>query len=127
MKTGDDENTIDLTSDRMKKLGEYLDDIFPGDAQAAHPFLKFVISEIVIHPNWGLGIVTGFRIPDLEREMEGLGVQFVRNGTMERHRVFTPSESLVLQSTGVVYIIRDHGHLTLEDVLAGARNGNEWL
>lgn len=102
---------------KQKKFQEYLDDILPENPQEPHPFTRFKLNEIVIHAEWGTGIVTGFRIPDLERELEGLGVQFVERGRMVFHRVFTPKQCSDLTGSGIVFDCRLHRGKTLEEIL----------
>jgi hypothetical protein len=106
-----------IDPEKNKNLNEYLDDIFPEDPHAPHPFKQFRLNEIVIHATWGHGIVTGFRIPDLDRELEGLGVQFVEQGQMKKHRVFTPRECCELIGSGIEFKVSLHTGMKLEDVL----------
>ncbi len=106
-----------LDPEKVRRFNAYLDDIFPSDTTGEHPFTRFSHAEIVGHATFGLGIVTGFKIHDTVREMEGLGIQFVQDGRMMEHRVFTPDESLELNPTGVVYQVRKHGDMTLEETL----------
>ncbi len=107
--------TID--PEKKRKFNEYLDDILPEKAGGTHPAQRFLLHEIVRHPRWGIGIVTGYRLPDLEREFEGLGVQFVMEGRMTDHRVFTPKECRDLQGSGKIFDGQKHGRMTLEEVL----------
>jgi len=111
------EKGIEIDHDKRQAFNTYLDDILPPDPRAPHPFHRFVYSEIVRHPVMGTGIITGYRIADYAREMEGLGVQFVRDGVMVDHRVFTPAESMELLGTQVVFDIKRHASMTLEQVL----------
>ena len=106
-----------LDPEKVRQFNEYLDDIFPSDTSGEHPFTRFTDAEIVRHATFGLGVVTGFKIHDTVREMEGLGIQFVEDGRMLEHRVFTPDESLELEPTGVVYHGQKHGNMTLEETL----------
>lgn len=111
--------TID--PEKQRKLNEYLDDILPENPREPHPFSRFHRHEIVRHPTFGWGIVTGFRIPDLDRELEGLGIQFVIHGEMKEHRVFIPSECRDIEITGFIYEVATHAGMTLEEVVAQER------
>ena len=115
-------NHMNIDPDKMKAFNAYLDDVLADRAGEPHPFTKFMGNEIVVHPAWGTGIVTGYRIPDAEREFEGLGVQFVVHGRMTAHRVFTPGESRILRGSGRVYDIAAHAGRTLEDILESGRD-----
>ncbi|MBN1296384.1 hypothetical protein JXA80_06360 [bacterium] len=102
---------------RLEGLRIYLDEVIPRHPGEPHPFFRFHVNEIVRHPEWGLGIVTGFRMPDFERELEGLGIQFVRSGEMTDHRVFTPREVETIETTGFIFYGDRHRGMTLEDVI----------
>ncbi|MBN1879190.1 hypothetical protein JW823_03690 [bacterium] len=108
---------MNIDPDRKKAFDEYLDDILPDKVDEPHPFKRFQLNEIVRHDEWGTGVVTGFRIPDLDREIEGLGVQFVVGGRMMAHRVFTPKECGRLSGSRIIYDIAGHAGMTLEDIL----------
>lgn len=107
---------MDIDPEKKRRLNEYLDDILPEDVRKPHPFRRFVLHEIVRHDEMGIGIVTGFRIPDIKRELEGMGVQFVRQGRMEEHRVFTPRECRSIEGSGIEFDIGRHAGRTLEDL-----------
>ena len=106
-----------MDPEKKKILEDYLDDIIPAAPQEKHPFMRFEYAEIVIHPERGNGIVTGFRMPDLARELTGLGVQFVQNGQLKDHVVFTINEVSELKNTGIVYNPAVMGNLTLEQAV----------
>ncbi len=106
-----------LNPEKKKKLNEYLDDILPNDSKASHPFSRFRLNEIVVHATWGHGIVTGFKIPDYDRELEGLGVQFVVQGDMKEHRVFTPRECHELFGSGIEFKVSHHAGKNLEEIV----------
>lgn len=112
-----EEERFEIDESKRRAFNAYLDEILPQDPRSPHPFKRFAYSEIVRHSELGLGIITGYRIPDYDREIEGLGVQFVNDGKMGIHRVFTPAETSGIQATGVIFEIRRHDGLSLEDVL----------
>ncbi|MBN1356965.1 hypothetical protein JXA40_11955 [bacterium] len=101
---------------RRRHFDQYMDEAFPPAKCGRHPFLQFEYSEIVRHPEHGYGIVTGFRMPDLDREITGLGVQFVENGVMKDHRVFSAAETGILERTGIVFDSKKHAGETLENL-----------
>jgi hypothetical protein len=105
-----------IDPDRKKAFEEYMDEVHPNVPVDAHPFMRFDYSEIVHHPEFGYGIVTGFRMQDQERELIGLGIQFVENGIMTRHQVFTPAEVDILTATGIIFDARHDSGKTLEDI-----------
>ncbi len=107
---------MNIDPEKKRRLNEYLDDIFPDNAKEQHPFTRFMLHEIVRHSEFGLGIVTGFRIPDFGREIEGLGIQFVHQGSMGEHRVFTPRECSSIEGSGIEYTIESHADKTLEEI-----------
>ncbi len=109
-----------IDSEKQDKFNQYLDEtIVSGDVDS-HPFMQFDYSEIVVHPKWGTGIVCGFNQADFKRDFAGLGVQFVVGGVMTEYRIFTPSESAVLKGTGIVFEIKKHTGLTLEEIISRA-------
>jgi len=110
-----------IDREKHEKLNAYLDEIMPVDPRAPHPFNRFHLHEIVRHPTFGWGIVTGFRMPDLDRELEGLGIQFVDAGEMKEHRVFTASECRDIEITGLIYQVSQHAGMTLEAVVDAER------
>jgi hypothetical protein len=112
---------MNIDPEKKRRLNEYLDDIFPEDVQKTNPFRRFVLHEIVRHDEIGTGIVTGFRIPDLKREFEGLGVQFVCQGCMGEHRVFAPRECRSIEGSGIEFDIRLHAGRTLEEIWSEAK------
>lgn len=110
-----------MNKKKQAQFNEYLDEILPENPRDPHPYFRFHLHEIVKHPIWGHGIITGTRIPDFERELEGLGVQFVCGGVMKEHKVFTPVECNVLETTGFVFHVKDHEGMTLEEVVTQER------
>ena len=102
---------------KKKNFNEYLDELMPAESGMPHPYHRFRVHEIVRHPELGYGIVTAFKMPDLERELEGLSIQFVNQGKMGDHKVFTPRESLVLETTGFFFDLNRHEGMTLEAVV----------
>jgi len=109
-----------MNAAEKKKLIEYLNEVHPVVDKENHPFIQFDYSEIVIHTDYGPGVITGFRIPDEERDFLGLGVQFVVNGQMTAHRVFNPKETFELEKTGIVFNIKKHSGQTLEEIIEKA-------
>ena len=103
--------------EKRKEFEKYLRDVSHTDQTRPHSFLRFQLSEIVQHDRFGLGVVSGFRLKDEDRNFFGLGVQFVNEGKMTRHVIFTPKESEKLKGTKIIFDIPRHGDMSLEQIL----------
>lgn len=112
---------MDIDPAKKESLNQYLDEIMPPNPGEPHPYYRFHLNEIVRHPIFGNGIITGFRMLDSKREFEGLGIQFVSEGKMGEHAVFTPAECYDIETTGFVFDGKKHKGLTLEQVIKSER------